>query len=144
MDMGVGCQLTLLPSAPFNLIRDPKYADEQIESIMDNLISSAPAVGGSDWNNLTTGGVEGSATLTFTRDQYNNRSSVRDHLADVRMRFPDRLIIQTETIATKILTCKTSDGLLQAYGVEAASGAYLLPAARQFAGKRSLDLKTYT
>ncbi|KAH7343271.1 hypothetical protein B0J17DRAFT_641682 [Rhizoctonia solani] len=111
---------------------------------MDTLIGSVPAIGGSDWNNLTTDGVEGSAALTFTRDQHNNRSSVRDHLADVRSRFPDKLTIQTETMATKILICKSSDGSLQAYGVEAASGSYLLPVARQFAGKRTLDLKTYT
>ncbi|KAL5636474.1 hypothetical protein ACGC1H_000440 [Rhizoctonia solani] len=131
-------------SAPFNLIRDPKYADEQIGSIMDTLISSVPEVGGSDWNNLTTDGAEGSAMLTFTRDQYNNRSSVRDHLVDVRTRFPDKLIIQTETMATRILICKDSNGSLQAYGVEAASGSYLLPVARQFAGKRPLDFQTYT
>jgi hypothetical protein len=47
-------------------------------------------------------------------------------------------------MATRILICKSSDGSLQAYGVEAASGSYLLPVARQFAGKRTLNLKTYT
>ncbi|CCO27569.1 hypothetical protein BN14_01552 [Rhizoctonia solani AG-1 IB] len=111
---------------------------------MNTLMSSVPAIGGSDWNNLTADGVAGSATLTFTRDQYGNRSSTRDHLVDVRTRFPDKLTIQTETMATRILICKSSDGSLQAYGVEAASGSYLLPVARQFAGKRTLNLKTYT
>ncbi|CAE6364825.1 unnamed protein product [Rhizoctonia solani] len=127
-------------SAPFNLVN----GDEQIGSIMNTLMSSVPAIGGSDWNNLTADGVAGSATLTFTRDQYGNRSSTRDHLVDVRTRFPDKLTIQTETMATRILICKSSDGSLQAYGVEAASGSYLLPVARQFAGKRTLNLKTYT
>ncbi|KAF8709316.1 Aryl-alcohol oxidase, partial [Rhizoctonia solani] len=131
-------------SGPLNLINDPKYADEQIGTIMSTLMSSVPAVGGSDWNNLTSDGVAGSAMLTFTRDQYGNRSSTRDHLVDVRTRLPDKLTIQTETMATRILICKSSDGSLQAYGVEAASGPYLLPVARQFSGKRTLDLKTYT
>lgn len=47
-------------------------------------------------------------------------------------------------MATKILTCKSPDGSLKAYGVEAAAGTYLLPVARQFSGKSTLSLSNYT
>lgn len=47
-------------------------------------------------------------------------------------------------MATRILTCMSANGTLQAYGVEAASGPHLLPVAREFTGKSKLDLTTYT
>jgi choline dehydrogenase-like flavoprotein len=62
----------------------------------------------------------------------------------VRAKFPKQLTIKTQTMATKILTCKSANGTIQAYGVEAASGAHLIPVARQFTGKTTLKTTIYT
>ncbi|KAG9127387.1 hypothetical protein FRC07_014332 [Ceratobasidium sp. 392] len=130
--------------APMNLLTDPKYKDPQIGSIMDTIINSTAAVQGSDFNNAANDGLEGAGAVTYTKDEYHNRSSVRDHLVDVRAKLPKQLTIKTQTLATKILTCKNAKGEIQAYGVQAASGPHLLPVAREFTGKTKLVTTTYT
>lgn len=62
-------------------------------------------------------------------------STVRDRLVSVHEAYPQRLKFAFETWATKVLTCKTSDGRVQAYGVEAWQGANLNPVSAKFQGK---------
>ncbi|KAG8755795.1 hypothetical protein FRC12_010779 [Ceratobasidium sp. 428] len=130
--------------APMNLIWDPKYIDRQLVSLMSAVVGSVTPVAGADYNNDANDGIEGAAAVMYTKDEFHNRSSVRDHLVDVRTKFPKQLTIKPQTLVTKILTCKDSKGALTAYGVEAASGAHLLPVARQFTGKTKLQTTTYT
>lgn len=77
---------------------------------------------------------------------FHNRSSVRDFLVNTRSS-TSKLQTKLDTLATKILLCKSStasNANVVAYGVSVASGASLLPVARKFGGKRSLSLTSVT
>ncbi|CAE6452223.1 unnamed protein product [Rhizoctonia solani] len=129
---------------PLNLLLSPLNLDGQLLDIVTNIVTAVLPVGFTDYNNNLNDGKEGGAAVISTRDNNGNRSSVRDHLLDTRTKFPQRLSFATDTLATKVLTCSDSSGKIRAYGVEAASGAYLLPVARQFKGKNTLNKKQYT
>ena len=97
-------------------------------------------------NAIQNEGVAGGAFPILTKKSDHTRSSVRDFLVDTRTKTAStsRLTIKTTTMATKILTCDSTTGV-KAYGVQAASGANLLPVARMFKGKSaSLTVTTYT
>ncbi|KAK7002429.1 choline dehydrogenase [Favolaschia claudopus] len=69
------------------------------------------------------------------------RVGVRDKLAEVAARYPERLTIMTDTLATRVLLCggKERRGT-KAYGVAVAQGAKL-PVAQGFKGKEDLQEK---
>ncbi|KAG8714560.1 hypothetical protein FRC09_017494 [Ceratobasidium sp. 395] len=129
--------------APLQLLLSPKWLDLQFIDLLTNIVTAVSPVGFTDYNNNLSDGVEGGAAIIITKDLAHNRSSVRNHLLDTRKSLPDRLQFATDTLATKVLTCADSSGKPRAYGVEAASGNALLPVAKRFTGKRSLERKQY-
>ncbi|KAG9123179.1 hypothetical protein FRC07_000143 [Ceratobasidium sp. 392] len=129
---------------PINLLIDPLTLDFQLIDIMKSILKAVVPVTLGDYNNNANDGNEGGAAVIVTKDPAHNRSSVRDHLINTRASRPDRLQFVTDTLATKILTCAESSGKPRAYGVEASSGEALLPVARKFTGKRTLEKKQFT
>ncbi|KAK7018554.1 choline dehydrogenase [Favolaschia claudopus] len=128
---------------PLNLLLSLNNLDLQLLDVLTNLITAVSPVTGTDYNgDLSNDGVEGGAAVILTKDDAHNRSSVRDHIMATKIAYPKNLILQTDTMATKILTCAGSDGSPVAYGVEAASGQALIPVHRSFAGKPAGGLKT--
>jgi choline dehydrogenase len=116
--------------------------DFQLLDIVTAIITSVAPVFGTDYNgDPNNDGVEGGAAVISTKDAAHNRSSVRDHIMNTARTFPTKLILQTDTLATKVLTC-TSGNTIVAYGVEAATGPALIPVHRSFAGKPAGGLKT--
>jgi choline dehydrogenase len=73
-----------------------------------------------------------------TIDENGNRSSVRNRLVDVAGNTTDKLVIMTNTLATKVLLCKSGKDVA-AYGVSIAPGAKL-PIAQGFTGKQKLNV----
>jgi choline dehydrogenase len=81
---------------------------------------------------------------SYTIDENHNRSSVRDRLVHVKKSSHGKLRFALDTLATKVLMCKTGPGGSPiAYGVEIAPGA-ALAVASNFKGKRHLKTKTVT
>jgi choline dehydrogenase len=79
---------------------------------------------------------------SYTIDENHNRSSVRDRLVHVQKSSHGKLRFALDTLATKVLMCKTGPGGSPiAYGVEFAPGA-ALAVASNFKGKRHLKTKT--
>jgi hypothetical protein len=106
------------------------------------VLTAVSPVSGTDCNgDPSNDGVEGGAAVILTKDSAHNRSSVRDHIMATKAAYPSNLILQTDTFATKILTCTTGSDIL-AYGIEAASGPALIPVHRMFAGKPAGGLQT--
>ncbi|KAJ7280597.1 oxidoreductase [Mycena rebaudengoi] len=68
-----------------------------------------------------------------------HRSSIRDRLDQVAANPTDKLTLMTNTLATKVLLCKTAKDVI-AYGVSVAPGAKL-PIAQGFTGKQKLKEK---
>ncbi|KAJ7280596.1 hypothetical protein C8J57DRAFT_1464109 [Mycena rebaudengoi] len=68
-----------------------------------------------------------------------HRSSIRDRLDQVAANSADKLTLMTDTLATKILLCKSAKDVV-AYGVSVAPGAKL-PIAQGFTGKQKLKEK---
>ncbi|KAJ7147501.1 choline dehydrogenase [Mycena crocata] len=129
---------------PLNLLLSIKNLDLQLLEILTSVITAVSPVLGTDYNgDPNNDGVEGGAAVILTKDSAHNRSSVRDHILATKNAFPSKLIIQSDTLATKILTC-TSGSDTVAYGVEAASGPALLAVHRMFAGKPAGGLQTKT
>ncbi|KAF7361223.1 Choline dehydrogenase [Mycena sanguinolenta] len=128
---------------PLNLLLSPSNLNWQLLDIMTNVIAAVTPVTGADYNgDPSNDGVEGGAAVILTKDSAHNRSSVRDHIVSTQAAYPQNLFLQTDTMATKILTCAGSDGAPVAYGVEAASGKALIPVHRMFAGKPAGGLNT--
>lgn len=65
------------------------------------------------------------------------RSSIHDRLVQVAANTTDKLTIMTDTLATKVLLCKSGKEVV-AYGVSVAPGAKL-PIAEGFTGKQKLN-----
>ncbi|KAJ7603958.1 hypothetical protein DFH06DRAFT_1349796 [Mycena polygramma] len=131
---------------PLNLLLSLNNLDLQLLDILTAIITAVTPVAGTDYNgDPNNDGVEGGAAVILTKDEAHNRSSVRDHIIATNQAHPKNLVLQTDTMATKILTC-TSGSDTVAYGVEAASGPALIAVHRQFAGKPAggLQTKTYT
>ncbi|QRV82826.1 GMC oxidoreductase [Ceratobasidium sp. AG-Ba] len=128
---------------PINLLISPQWLDLQLIDILTNIMTSVLPVSFTDYNNNLNDGKEGGAAVIATKDPAHNRSSVRDHLVNTRTSLPQRLNFATDTMATKVLTCADSSGQARAYGVEAATGEALLPVARKFTGKKTLQTKQY-
>ncbi|KAJ6504990.1 hypothetical protein C8R45DRAFT_1180913 [Mycena sanguinolenta] len=121
----------------------PGNIDTQFLDLITNAITAVAPVNGDDYNgDPSNDGVEGGAAVILTKDAAHNRSSVRDHIVATQAAYPQQLFLQTDTMATKILTCAGSDGTPVAYGVEAASGKALIPVHRMFAGKPPGGLNT--
>ncbi|KAF7326412.1 Choline dehydrogenase [Mycena venus] len=128
---------------PLNLLLSLNNLDLQLLDILTSIITAVTPVAGTDYNgDPSNDGVEGGAAVILTKDAAHNRSSVRDHIIATQAAFPKNLILQTDTMATKILTCAGTGGEPVAYGVEAASGQALIPVHRQFAGKPAGGLET--
>jgi choline dehydrogenase len=66
-----------------------------------------------------------------------HRSSIRDRLDQVAANSTDKLTLLTDTLATKVLLCKSAKDVV-AYGVSIAPGAKL-PVAQGFTGKQKLN-----
>ncbi|KAJ7074465.1 choline dehydrogenase [Mycena amicta] len=129
---------------PLNLLLSLGNLDGQLLEILTSVISAVTPVAGTDYNgDPNNDGVEGGAAVILTKDSAHNRSSVRDHIVATQKAYPKKLILQTDTYATKILTCASGSDTV-AYGVEAATGAALIPVHRMFAGKPAGGLKTTT
>ncbi|KAJ7602933.1 choline dehydrogenase [Mycena polygramma] len=131
---------------PLNLLLSLNNLDLQLLDILTAIITAVTPVAGTDYNgDPNNDGVEGGAAVILTKDEAHNRSSVRDHIIATNKAHPKNLVLQTDTMATKILTCASGSDTV-AYGVEAASGAALIAVHRQFAGKPAgaLQTKTYT
>ncbi|KAF8170651.1 hypothetical protein K438DRAFT_1982527 [Mycena galopus ATCC 62051] len=132
---------------PLNLLLSIGNLDLQLLDILTNIITAVTPVAGTDYNgDPANDGVEGGAAVILTKDSAHNRSSVRDHIIATQAVHPNNLFLQTDTMATKILTCAGTNGMPVAYGVEAASGQALIPVHRMFAGKPAggLQTKVYT
>ncbi|KAF7350750.1 Choline dehydrogenase [Mycena sanguinolenta] len=133
------------PSLDFLLA--PGNVDTQLLDLVTNVVTAVTPVKGDDYNgDPSNDGVEGGTAVVITKDSAHNRSSVRDHIVATQAAYSQQLFLQTDTMATKILTCAGSDGTPVAYGVEAASGQALIPVHRMFAGKPpgGLNTTTYT
>jgi choline dehydrogenase len=119
--------------------------DLQLLDVLTSIITAVTPVAGTDYNgDPNNDGVEGGAAVILTKDSAHNRSSVRDHIIATNKAYPKNLILQTDTMATKVLTCTTAAGATVAYGVEAASGPALIAVHRRFAGKPAGGLQTKT
>jgi choline dehydrogenase-like flavoprotein len=78
----------------------------------------------------------GIASLTADKNQIH-RSSIRDRLDQVTANPTDKLTLMTNTLATKVLLCKSAKDVV-AYGVSVAPGAKL-PIAQGFTGRQKLN-----
>ncbi|KAJ6610435.1 hypothetical protein B0H10DRAFT_2060795 [Mycena sp. CBHHK59/15] len=131
---------------PLNLLLSLKNLDLQLLDILTSIITAVTPVFGNDYNgDPNNDGVEGGAAVILTKDAAHNRSSVRDHIMATKNAYPSKLILQTDTMATKILICTSGSDTI-AYGVEAATGPALIAVHRMFAGKPAggLQTKIYT
>ncbi|KAJ6570514.1 glucose-methanol-choline oxidoreductase-like protein [Mycena vulgaris] len=75
--------------------------------------------------------------LTSRTTDTIHRSSIRDRLDQVAANSTDKLTLMTNTLATKVLLCKSAKDVV-AYGVSVAPGAKL-PIAQGFTGKQKLN-----
>ncbi|KAJ7270565.1 hypothetical protein C8J57DRAFT_1322068 [Mycena rebaudengoi] len=78
----------------------------------------------------------GITSLTADKNQIH-RSSIRDRLDQVTANPTDKLTLMTNTLATKVLLCKSAKDVV-AYGVSVAPGAKL-PIAQGFTGRQKLN-----
>jgi choline dehydrogenase len=110
--------------------------------IVNTLAASGPSI--DDINSAANDAAVGVGTPTYTIDENHNRSSVRDHLVRVQQASQGKLQFAFDTLATKVLLCRTSSGESPvAYGVEISPGA-ALAVAGNFNGKQNLETKTVT
>ncbi|KAK7006238.1 choline dehydrogenase [Favolaschia claudopus] len=130
--------------SPASVLENPMFADAQLADIANTLASSGPPITPDDINSVANDGAIGVGTPSFTIDENLNRSSIRDHLIEVKRKSAGKLQFSLDTLVTKILLCEGKDGgLPTAYGVEMAPGA-ALAVASNFAGKQTLNTKTVT
>ncbi|KAJ7579812.1 hypothetical protein C8J56DRAFT_834518 [Mycena floridula] len=93
-----------------------------------------------DFNDLNGTSATGYGLIPSTINENNTRSSIHDRLQELAASHPHLLKFSLDTLATKILLCKTKQGDVKAYGVEIAPGA-ALPVAANFKGKETLVTK---
>ncbi|KAF7346957.1 Choline dehydrogenase [Mycena venus] len=116
-------------------------ADPQYEAIGTAIINTAgPVI--EDINSHLPIPHFGRGLTTATIDLTGQRSSVHDRLVQVAANSTDKLTIMTDTLATKVLLCKSRNDVV-AYGVSVAPGAKL-PIAEGFTGKQKLNEMSIT
>lgn len=96
-----------------------------------------------DLNALAFDSGSGFSSPSATIDENHIRSSVHERLLSVQQASSGRLKFQSDTLASKILLCNTTQGITTAYGVEIADNA-ALPIASAFNGKVDLNLRNVT
>ncbi|KAK7006193.1 choline dehydrogenase [Favolaschia claudopus] len=128
---------------PQSILNNPMFADAQLADIVGTLTSSGPLV--ADINSAANVDAIGVGSPSYTIDENHNRSSIRDHLVDVKNKNAGKLTFAVDTLVTKILLCNDSKnkGSPTAYGVEIAPGA-ALAVASNFKGKQNLKTKNVT
>ncbi|KAJ7260534.1 hypothetical protein C8J57DRAFT_1337467 [Mycena rebaudengoi] len=110
--------------------------DPQYEAIGTAIINAAgPVI--EDINSHLPIPHFGRGLTTATIDLTGQRSSIHDRLVQVAANSANKLTIMTDTLATKVLLCKSRKDVV-AYGVSVAPGAKL-PIAEGFAGKKKLN-----
>jgi choline dehydrogenase len=104
--------------------------------------SGGPSI--DDLNSAANVAAIGVGNPSYTIDENHNRSTVHDRLVRVDGTSGGKLQFALDTLATKVLMCKTGlGGSPIAYGVEIAPGA-ALAVASNFKGKQQLTTKTIT
>ncbi|KAG8922341.1 hypothetical protein FRC00_007554, partial [Tulasnella sp. 408] len=86
-----------------------------------------------DYNNWRNDETQGGSWITLTKEA--NGTRVRDRLMEVYNQNPRLLKFAFESWPTKVLTGKTRDNKIKAYGVEALQGANLNPVSSKLPGK---------
>ncbi|KAG8926718.1 hypothetical protein FRC02_008710, partial [Tulasnella sp. 418] len=125
-----------LSSLPF-LLLGPSNLDAQLATVFGAVIAEKLPIPG-DWNVWANDEVSGGGFVIMTKKEDGTRSSIRDHLVKTKTDKPTRLTFQTDTLVTKILNCRETDGSIRAYGVQtvvAPTGESLLPGSPRFTGK---------
>ncbi|KAG9049594.1 hypothetical protein FS837_009794 [Tulasnella sp. UAMH 9824] len=122
---------TQLP--PTSLLTD--YPDQQLVDLVTAIRTGRQPVVNEDYNDWRNDEAQGGSWITLTKQANGTRSSVRDRLMEVHNQNPRLLKFAFESWATKVLTCKTRDNKIKAYGVEALQGANLNPVSNKFPGK---------
>ncbi|KAJ7903220.1 hypothetical protein B0H13DRAFT_1717346 [Mycena leptocephala] len=111
-------------------------ADPQYEAIGAAIINAAgPVI--EDINSHLPIPHFGRGLSTATTNSTGQRSSIHDRLVQVAANFTDKLTIMTDTLATKVLLCKSRKDVV-AYGVSVAPRVKL-PVAEGFTGKQKLN-----
>ncbi|KAJ7259830.1 hypothetical protein C8J57DRAFT_1135075 [Mycena rebaudengoi] len=123
-----------------NTIRAPvnfSSTDPQWEAIGTAVIdASGPVI--EDVNSHLPLPHFGRGLTSWTADKnLIHRSSIRDRLDQVAANSTDKLTLMTNTLATKVLLCKSAKDVV-AYGVSVAPGTKL-PIAQGFTGKQKLN-----
>ncbi|KAJ7871752.1 alcohol oxidase [Mycena leptocephala] len=127
---------------PTSVLANPQFADAQLGDIVNTLAASGPSI--DDINSAANDAAVGVGIPTYTIDENHNRSSVRDRLVRVQEASQGKLQFAFDTLATKVLLCRTSSGESPvAYGVEISPRA-ALAVAGNFNGKQNLETKTVT
>ncbi|KAJ6561960.1 GMC oxidoreductase-domain-containing protein [Mycena capillaripes] len=112
----------------------PGFLDAQRDDIVNTLVTFGPTI--DDANSVANDAAIGVANPSYAIDEHHNRSSVRDHLVDVKKSTRGKLQFALDMLATKVLLCeKETGGSPVAYGVEIAAGA-ALAVASNFKGKQ--------
>jgi choline dehydrogenase-like flavoprotein len=111
--------------------------DPQWEAIGAAVIGASGSVI-KDYNSHVSLPHSGRGLTSWTADMNQiHRSSIRDRLEQVAANSTGKLTLMTNTLATKVLLCKSAKDVV-AYGVAVAPGAQL-PIAQGFAGKQKLN-----
>ncbi|KAJ7846119.1 hypothetical protein B0H13DRAFT_2408642 [Mycena leptocephala] len=128
---------------PTSVLANPQFADPQLIDIATTLATSGgPSI--DDLNSAANVAAIGVGNPSYTIDENHNRSTVHDRLVGVDGTSGGKLQFALDTLATKVLMCKTGlGGSPIAYGVEIAPGA-ALAVASNFKGKQQLATKTIT
>ncbi|KAJ6561878.1 hypothetical protein B0H19DRAFT_894518, partial [Mycena capillaripes] len=120
----------------------PGFLDAQRDDIVNILVTSGPMI--DNVNSVANDATIGVANPSYAIDEHHNRSSVHDHLVDVKKSTGGKLQFALDTLATKVLLCeKETGGSPVAYGVEIAVGA-ALAFASNFKGKQLLKTEVIT
>lgn len=129
---------TTLPLDVF--VRNPLFLDPQITALVASLqLAGLPIL---DLNSIAGDGSSGVNSPSATVDEHHIRSSVHERLQSVLSSSSGLLHLLSDTLATKLLLCNSTNGV-SAYGVQVSPGA-ALPVASNFAGKTTLNLQTFT
>ncbi|KAJ7833301.1 hypothetical protein B0H13DRAFT_2428526 [Mycena leptocephala] len=131
-DHGFDGWLSTIRSAPVNF----SSTDPQWEAIGTAIIGASGPVT-EDMNSHFPLPYFGRGLSSSTIDSNGRRSSIRYRLDQVAANFSDKFTIMTNTLATKVLLCKSAKDIV-AYGVSVAPGAKL-PIAGGFTGKHKLN-----
>ncbi|KAK6996526.1 choline dehydrogenase [Favolaschia claudopus] len=122
---------------------NPMFADPQLDDIVKTLSSVGPVV--QDINSAANDAAVGVGIPSYTIDENLNRSSIRDHLVDVKRNNTGKLQFALDTLVTKVLLCESQKGgSPTAYGIEIAPGAALAVASNFAEKQKNLKTKTIT